>query len=144
MGFILKYAFKTVLGRWVTGAVVALLIGGAGLKWHFHKEGLINEGVALCVQEINAATLTALESALADEQIANADLRASLVEAAAVNQAAAKRKNQLQIQVSGLERAMAKQRETDETYRAWSDTTLPSGVADRLREAARSQADRPD
>lgn len=141
---LLSFAFSTVLGRWVTGALVALLLGGAALKWHNHKQGLIDEGVELCVQEINQATMTALEDALADERSANATLRASLIAAAAVNKEALERRTQAEANLRTLAAEMRTQRETDETYRAWSDTGLPDGVASRLREAARSEADRTD
>ncbi|KKK45499.1 hypothetical protein LCGC14_3165400, partial [marine sediment metagenome] len=28
---------KSVVGRWVTGGLVILLLGSAGLMWHNHK-----------------------------------------------------------------------------------------------------------
>ena len=143
MSFILRILASS-LGRWALGALVAALIGWAAIAWHNHKEGLKEEGRIECVQEINQATMVALEGALADERSANATLRASLAAAAAVNQQALERRNELETQVTGLEKAMAEQRRTDETYRAWSDTGLPDGVAGRLREAARSEADRTD
>jgi hypothetical protein len=40
-----------------------------------------------------------------------------------------------------IRREMERQREQDPDYKAWSDTPLPDGTADRLRQAAGSQAD---
>lgn len=136
MNFLLKKILGTALGRWILGAVVAALLGTAAIMWHNHKEGLREEGRQECVQEINQATIDALESALADEKRASAQLRASLIAAARVNQEAVERKNELSSQLESLRGMMEEQRNEDPTYREWSDTALPSGVADRLRQAA--------
>ncbi len=140
MSKIIAWAFKTVAGRWVTGALVTLLLGGAALKWHTHKEGLREEGRLECVQEINKATVDALEDALADAESANAALRASLVAAAAANQEAEARRNESESRLAALEEQMEAQRNEDPDYREWSDTALPDGVADRLRQAAGSSS----
>ena len=93
----------------------------------------VNVTSPTCVQEINKETVAQLEDALAAEKSARAELTANLIAAAAVNQAAIDRRNNLETQVSALERAMAEQARTDDEYKEWSDTTLPSGVAGRLR-----------
>ena len=126
----------TSLGRWVLGGLVALLIGGAALKWHNFKEDLVHKGQEVCVQEINKETVAQLEAALAAEKSARAELTANLIAAAAVNQEAVNRKNELSSQLESLRGQMAEQRKTDETYRAWSDSDLPDGVAERLRNEA--------
>jgi hypothetical protein len=135
MNSVIKWAIKTALGRWVTASLIALLLGGGAWKWHAFKEDLIHKGQQVCVQEINKETVAQLEDALAAEKSARAELTANLIAAAAVNQAAIDRRNNLETQVSALERAMAEQARTDDEYKAWSNTTLPSGVADRLRVA---------
>lgn len=139
-GFIVKKVLGTVLGRWVTGFIVVSLLGSAGLMWHNHKEGLKEEGRLECVQEVNKATMDALEIALADERSANAALRASLVAAAAVNQEATERRREAESTIASLQEQMETQKNEDPTYREWSDAPLPDGVADRLRQAARSPA----
>lgn len=144
IGIVIKKLVTSVLGRWVLGGLVAAGIGTAALMWHSHKEGLKEEGRLECVQEINQATIDALESALVDEKRAAAQLRASLVAAAAVNQEAVERRRQAETALTDLERQMQEQERTDETYREWANADLPDGVADRLREAARSPADSND
>ena len=136
----MNWIIKTVLGRWVTASLIALLLGGGVWKWYDFKEDLREEGVKECVQEINQATVTALEDALADANSANAALTASLIAAAAVNQEALARRAAVETSLKTLQEQMENQKNEDPEYREWSDTTLPSGVADRLREAARSQA----
>jgi len=136
MNFVINWIFKTVVGRWLLGGLVALLIGGAALKWHSFKEDLVHKGQEVCVQEINKETVAQLEAALAAEKSARAELTANLIAAAAVNQEAVNRKNELSSQLESLRGQMAEQRKTDETYRAWSDSDLPDGVAERLRNEA--------
>ena len=136
MNFVINWIFKTVVGRWLLGGLVALLIGGAALKWHSFKEDLVHKGQEVCVQEINKETVAQLEAALAAEKSARAELTANLIAAAAVNQEAVNRKNELSSQLESLRGQMAEQRKTDETYRAWSDSDLPDGVAERLRDEA--------
>lgn len=128
----------SVLGRWILGGVVALLLGWAAIAWHNHKEGLKEEGMQECVQEINQATIDDLERALAEERSAVAELRANLAAVAIANEEAEMRKEELSRQLASLRGMMEQQRKNDETYRAWSDTPLPDGVADRLRQAAGS------
>lgn len=133
-----KKALGSVLGRWVLGGIVAVGVGTAALMWHNHKEGLREEGIQECVQEINQATIDELERALADERSAAAELRASLDAAAAANREAIERRKAAESTAESLRKSMERQRNEDPTYREWSDTPLPSGVADRLREAAGS------
>ena len=132
---IFKWVFKTVVGRWVTAGLIAALLSGAAWKWHQFKEDLIHQGQQVCVQEINKETVIQLQDALAAEKSARADLIARMAADAAVNQAAIERRRQLENQVSDLERAMAEQARTDNEYKEWSDAPLPSGVADRMRNA---------
>ena len=136
--WILKKILSSAIGRWVLGGLVAAGIGTAALMWHNHKEGLKEEGRLECVQEINQATIDALEDALAAEKRAAAQLRANLIAAARVNQEATERRNELSSQLDSLRGMMEKQKNEDPTYREWSDTDLPDGVADRLRQAAGS------
>ena len=76
---------------------------------------------------------------LAAEKSARADLVAKLAAAAAANQEAINRRNEAEAKMRTLAEEMRTQRENDETYRAWSDSNLPDGVASRLRgEAAGS------
>lgn len=138
MNFLLKKILASVAGRWILGAAVAASLGTAAIMWHNHKEGLREEGMQECVQEVNLATMEALEAALAEERSANAALNASLAAAVAANQEARDRRSVLQSRVDALQASINEQRETDETYREWADTDLPDGVADRLRQAARS------
>lgn len=135
-GKVLGWAFKTALGRWVTMGAVALLLGGAALKWHNHKEGLKEEGRQECVQEINQATVDALLVELENERAANAALNASLAVAADANRLANERRDEAVSNLRTIEAEMRTQEETDETYREWSADPLPDGVADRLRRAA--------
>jgi hypothetical protein len=115
-----------------------VLLSGAGLWWYKYKEGLRDEGAQECVQEIERATLIALENALAAEKAAAADLRAKMDAVAAANQEAIARRNAAESTIASLRKQVEEQRENDETYREWSDTPLPDGVADRLRQARRS------
>lgn len=144
IGKLISLLGRSVTARWVTGFTVALLLGGGALTWHNHKEGLREEGIQECVQEINQATVDALEAQLSDERKANAELAASLEHANQVNALALDRRRELETSLTALAAEIEQQRKNDETYREWSDTDLPDGVADRLREAARSQADRND
>ena len=144
MNFIIKWALKTVLGRWVTASLIALLLSGLAYKWYDFKRDLRDEGVQECVQEINIATVNALELALADERSAVAKLRASLDAVAVANQEAIARRTKLEADLRTIEARIKAQRKTDETYREWADTPLPDGVADRLREAAGSSSDNTD
>lgn len=138
MNFVIKWALKTVVGRWVTVSLIALLLGGGVWKWYDFKEDLRDEGLTECVQEINQATVDALEAALAEEQRVAAALRATVAAAATVNQEAVARKNESESRLAELERQMEAQRNVDPNYKDWSAAPLPDGVAARLREAARS------
>jgi hypothetical protein len=144
VNFITKWALKTVVGRYVTVGLVTLLLGGAALKWYKFKSDLREEGIQVCVQEINQATMQALEDALADERAANAELNASLVVAATANREAMERRTQAEANLKTLEKQMEIQRNEDPAYRDWSATALPSGVAERLRQAAGSEASSTD
>lgn len=135
---LIRLLATSVTARWVTGALVTLLLGGGGLMWHSHKEGLRGEGKQECVQLINQATIDELQDALADERSAAADLRAKLAAAADVNSQAVARRNELESKVDALSRQIQEQREEDETYREWANSGLPYGVADRVRAAARA------
>ena len=130
-----RLAFRTVIGRWVTASLVALLLGGGAWKWHAFKEDLVHKGQQVCVQEINKETVSQLQDALAAEKSARAELTVRLTAAAAANQAARDRHRNLEDQVSDLETQMENQRNADPEYKEWSDTSLPDGVADRLRNA---------
>lgn len=118
-----------------------MLLSGLAYKWYDFKRDLRDEGVQECVQEINIATVNALELALADERSAVAKLRASLDAVAVANQEAIARRTKLEADLRTIEAQIKAQRKTDETYREWADTPLPDGVADRLREAAGSSSD---
>lgn len=135
---LLTKILASVLGRWILGGVVALLLGGGAWKWYDFKQKLREAGMQECIQEINQATVDALEEQLENERAANAALAASLEVAAAANEEATRRRNELSRQLASLRGIMERQRETDETYRAWSAVTLPDGVVDRLRQAAGS------
>ena len=135
MGAVLKWALKTVAGRWVTGLLIASLLSGAAYMWYNFKKNLVEQGTQICVQEINQETMEHLARALADEKSARAELTAKLTAAAVVNQTARDRHQRLQQQLTALEVAMAEQARTDNEYKEWGDTPLPSGVADRLRQS---------
>jgi chromosome segregation ATPase len=98
--------------------------------------GTISRAQQICVQEINKETVLQLEAALAAEKSARADLTAKLNAAALANQEARDRRRALEDQITSLETQMENQRETDPNYKEWSDTPLPDGVADRMRDAA--------
>lgn len=136
MSMIFNWVFKTVVGRWVTAGLVTLLLSGAALKWHNFKEDLIHKGQQVCVQEINKQTVIDLENALAAEKLTAADLRARAAADAVANEEARVRRKELESRVDSLSRQMAEQRKTDETYKAWADTPLPTGVGERLRNQA--------
>jgi hypothetical protein len=106
---------------------------GAGLAFNNWKNNLREEGIQICVQEINAQTLIDLEAALAHEIAAGETLRAAAIVAEAENELARARLDDSQERISEMAAAMRQQEETDETYRAWSHTPLPDGVAERLR-----------
>ena len=125
MSAIIKWAIKTVVGRWVTGLLIASLLGGGAWKWYDFKDGLREEGVQECVQEINDATMEAMEQALEDERAANVLLLLELEFAANVNAEAEERHRKDVAKMTTIEAEMRTQRETDETYREWSDTDLP-------------------
>ena len=138
---ILKKVWASQAGRWVTVGIVTALLSTAGYIWHRHNENLREEGAQECVQEINQATIDGLEAALAAERSAVAQLRANLIAAAAVNKEAEDRRRELSSQLDYLRGTIEEQRENDETYRAWADDALPSGVAGRLRQAHSGEAD---
>lgn len=135
MGLILKKLTGTLLRRWVTGGVIGLILAGGAWTWHSFKENLIHEGQVACIQEINKQTVIDLRNALADERLVAADLRARAAADADANEEARDRLWESQATVSNLNRQIREQRKTDETYKSWSDTSLPNGVADRLRNA---------
>lgn len=132
---IVKWIFKTVVGRWVTLGVVTLLLGGGAIKWHNFKEDLIHKGQQVCVQEINKQTVIDLQAALAAERVTATQLRAAAVANALANEEARTRLRDSETIVSDLNRQIKEQRKHDATYKAWADTPLPDGVADRLRQA---------
>ena len=140
-GTLIKWALKTVLGRYVTVILVTLLLGGGAWKWYSFKEDLRTEGAEECIQIVNEETHRQLIDALAAEKSAVAKLRARAVADAVVNSEARTRHRELETQVSDLEKAMAEQARTDNEYKEWGDTPLPTGVAERMREQA---ADNPD
>jgi hypothetical protein len=138
---IIRKLLATALGRWVLGLSAVAIIGGAVTMWHSHKEGLREEGVQECVQEINQATLDQLykELKLKDDALAEARRIADANRKAAMD--AIKRRRAAEVNLELMVQAMEEQRENDETYRKWADTNLPGGVADRLRQAAGSSSD---
>lgn len=140
MGALLARILASVLGRWILGGVVALLLGSVAWKWYDFKQKLREAGMEECVQEINQATVDALETALADEKAANVALIASLLAAEAANQEAVARRDASESRLATLEQQMENQRNEDPTYREWSSGDLPAGVVDRLREAARGSS----
>jgi len=135
IGLIFKKAIGSATGRWITLGVVTLLLGSGGLMWHNFKQGLIDEGTQVCVQVINEQTVIDLQAALAAERETAATLRAEAAANAAVNEEARTRLRDSESNVADLNRQIKEQRKNDETYKAWSDTPLPDGVADRLRRA---------
>ena len=136
MNIIIKWVFKTVVGRWVTAGILSLLVGGGALKWHNYKEDLIHKGQQVCVQEINKETVAQLEDALAAAEIARAELKERLDSANRANALALDRRRELETSLTALADEMEKQRNEDPTYREWSDSDLPDGVAGRLRDQA--------
>lgn len=141
MMMILRKLLASSLGRWVLGGVVITIVGGAVTMWHSHKEGLREEGIQECVQEINQATLDQLykELKLKDDALAEARRIADANRKAAMD--AIKRRRDAEVNLELMVRAMEEQKENDEDYREWSDSPLPDGVADRLRQAAGSSPD---
>lgn len=133
MGFVMKWVFKTVIGRWVTASLIAMLLSGLAWKWHQFKEDLIHQGQQVCVQEINKQTVIDLQNALAAERATAMELRALATAAASENEAARQRIREAEDKTDALLAARKEQEKTDETYAAWSNTPLPAGVADRLR-----------
>jgi len=130
---IISWAFKSVLGRYVTVGLVTVLLGGAAVYWHNFKEDLRDEGAEECIQIINQETHSQMVAALADSQAANAQLRAEAAVTALVNAEAEERLKRSESIVESLKSARLEQEKTDETYAEWSAAPLPDGVADRLR-----------
>lgn len=126
-------ALKTALGRWVTGGLVILLLGSAGLMWHNHKQGLREEGKQECVQEVNQETMQILQEQLAAERAVNVELVKLGVARNAVNAEVTARKQVAEGRIVELKRQIAEQERNDETYADWSNTPLPNGVAARLQ-----------
>lgn len=135
MNFIIKWVLKSVVGRWVTGSLIALLLGGAVTMWHSHKNKLIDQGAQECIQAINKQTVIDLQDALAAERLISADLIRIAFLADEENALARARLKESESRVGSLLAAQEEQEKTDETYAAWSNTALPSGIADRLRSA---------
>ena len=135
IGSLIMRIVATALGRWILGGVVASLIAFAAWKWHAFKEDLIHQGQQVCVQEINKETVEALERALSEERAARAALAERAAAAATENAAARQRAIDLERGLQDLAAEMERQRQTDETYAAWSATTLPDGVAGRVLNA---------
>ena len=144
IGKLIKLLASSVTARWVTGFTVTLLLGGSYAWWHNYKQNLREEGIQVCVQEINQATVDALQNQLESERRANEQLSLELEHANQVNASALDRRRELETSLTTLADEMEAQRNEDPTYREWSDSDLPDGVADRLRDAAGSQADRND
>jgi TolA-binding protein len=117
-----------------------LLLGGAALWWHDHKSDLREEGRQECVQEINRATVDALEQQLENKNAAIEELRRLHADALIVAEERKQRELEAMDRLELLESEMEDQRNADPEYREWSDTDLPDGVADRLREAAGSSS----
>ena len=136
-GAIIKWALKTVVGRWVTLGLVATLLGGGALYWHNFKEDLRDEGAQECVQKVNEETHRTLMAAFAAEQAARVRLEGLVNAAAAENDAARARLIESESKMDSLLAAMKTQESTDEPYKEWSNTPLPSGVAERMQEHAR-------
>jgi predicted RNase H-like nuclease (RuvC/YqgF family) len=115
----------------------------AGWSWYQSNEGR-EQGVQECVQEINQETIDTLlrEITWQDEQLEK--LREQNEAIAMLVRNATERRLFAEEQLDKLTRSIEEQREEDEEYREWADTDLPAGVADRLRQAARSQADSND
>lgn len=138
---IISRLLATALGRWVLGLSVVAIVGGTVTLWHSHKEGLREEGIQECVQEINQATLDQLYAELKrkDDALAEARRIADANRKAAMD-AIARRKD-AEVDLELMVREMERQKDEDPTYRKWADTNLPGGVADRLRQAAGSASD---
>ncbi len=134
IGKLVTWAAKKALNRWILGGAVALLLGGAAIMWHNHKQGLRDEGRHECVQAINEQTVIDLQTALAEEQVAAAELRATVAAAAQENADARERLQAANASLKTLALLMKEQKENDKVYSAWSDVPLPDGVADRLRQ----------
>ena len=128
--------FKTVVGRWVTASLIALLLGGGAWKWHAFKEDLIHQGQQVCVQEINKQTVIDLQNALAAERATVTRLQELATAAAAMNQEAIARRDEAELNSMALKKQMEDQRNADPEYKEWSDAPLPTGVAERLRNQA--------
>jgi len=133
---IMPLVFKTVLGRWVTAGLIALLLGGGALKWHYFKADLREEGRQECIQVVNEETQKQLEEAIAEAAMVRAELKQQAERAARENASAHARRLELETSLSALAGEMEKQRNEDPKYKAWSDTPLPDGVGDRLRKQA--------
>ena len=133
MSKLIELALKTALGRWVTGGLVILLLGSAGLMWHNHKQGLREEGKQECVQEVNQETMRILEEQLRAERAVNVELVKLGVERTRVNTDAIARRADAEAKVSELKRQIAEQERNDEPYNEWAGTLLPVGVAARLQ-----------
>jgi hypothetical protein len=137
---LLKRALGTVLGRWVTGGVVAALLSGAVYWWYDTKAELIDDGRQECIQEIQKATVDALELQLANKNAAIEELRRLHADALILAEERKQRELEAFYRLEKLEAEMESQRNADPKYREWSDADLPDGVADRLRKAAGSSS----
>ena len=131
----IRTALKSTIGRWIIGGAVTLLLSGAALKWYNFKQGLIEEGQQVCIQEINKQTMIDLQDALVAERVTNAELVAKAKANAAVNEEARARLRDSESRVDNLLNQQKEQERNDEEYADWGDNTLPDGIASRLRGA---------
>lgn len=136
MSMIIKWALKTVLGRYVTAGVVAMLLGGGALMWHNFKDNLREEGAEECVQIVNAETHQRLVDALAAEKAARLRLAGIATASAEENAAARARLKESESRMESLSAAMKEQEKNDEEYAEWRNAPLPSGVGERMRNLA--------
>ena len=133
MSKLIELALKTALGRWVTGGLVILLLGSAGLMWHNHKQGLREEGKQECVQEVNQETMKILQEQLLAERAVVVELVRLGEERTRLNIETTARHQDAKTKVAELKRQIAEQEQNDEPYNEWAGTLLPTGVAARLQ-----------
>lgn len=137
---LITWVGKKALNRWILGGVVALLLGSAGLMWHNFKSDLRDEGRHECVQAINEQTVLDLQAALVDAEATADELADYILRTSKANAAAEARVADAQARVDVLLEEIQEQKKNDKDYSEWSDTPLPSGVANRLRKASGSPA----
>lgn len=139
----LNLLVKTAARRWALGIVVSVLLSSAAwFGWQRYQESLRDQGrdeaFQVCNEEIYKANIVVLEEQLEREKDRVRRLTELNSALRAENEAAITRREDAERKVAQLLRDRETQAKRDETYREWSATPLPDGVAARLQRLSES------